>query len=66
MAKFSEALGRWVCPVEFRRKFLDDPKIGGGGGGEAADNDEIDPVHDEVIERCTASPLLQQGQVSIY
>ena len=61
MAKFSEALGRWVCPVEFRRKFLD-PKIGGGGGagsGEAADDDEIDGGHDEVMKGCTASPRLK-------
>ena len=45
MAKFSEALGRWVCPVEFRRSFLD-PKI--GGSGEAADYDGADGEHDEV------------------
>ena len=49
MAKFSEALGRWVCPVEFRRTFLD-PKI--GGSGVAADYDETDGEHDEVMKKC--------------
>ena len=48
MAKFNKALGRWVCPVEFRKRFLD-PKIG-GDRGETAVDDEIDVEHDEVMK----------------
>ena len=47
MAKFSEVLGRWVCPVEYRRKF---PHSGIDDSVNSSGNDIIDRDNDEVIE----------------
>ena len=47
MAKFSEVLGRWVCPVEYRKTF---PHSGIGKTVNSSGNDIIDSENDEVIE----------------